>query len=59
MPNAVSPYTHAGLTNDTTYYYVVTGVNKYGEGLESQEVSATPNHGKYAVSPDGGNGNGG
>lgn len=42
IANAVSPYTHEGLTNGTTYYYVVTTVNQHGEGLESEEASATP-----------------
>jgi fibronectin type 3 domain-containing protein len=37
-----SPYTHTGRTNGTTYYYVVTAVNRYGESSESSEVSATP-----------------
>ena len=37
-----SPYTHTGLTNGTTYYYVVTAENDYGESDESDEVSATP-----------------
>ncbi|GAF99391.1 unnamed protein product, partial [marine sediment metagenome] len=37
-----SPYTHTGLTNGTTYYYVVTAENSYGESDESGEVSATP-----------------
>ena len=37
-----SPYTHTGLTNDTTYYYVVTAENSSGESSESDEVSATP-----------------
>ncbi len=37
-----SPYTHTGLTNGTTYYYVVTAENDYGESSESDEVSATP-----------------
>src|SRR3972149_1501944 len=31
-----------GLINDTTYYYVVTAVNGYGESSESSQVSATP-----------------
>ncbi len=38
-----SPYTHTGLTNGTTYYYVVTAENSYGESDESSEVSASPN----------------
>ena len=42
IPNVSSPYAHTGLTNDTTYYYIVTAVNQYGEGDESVEVSATP-----------------
>jgi len=35
-------YTQTGLTNGTTYYFVVTSVNTYGEGSESSEVVATP-----------------
>ena len=35
-------YTHTGLSNGTTYYYVVTAENSYGESDESDEVSATP-----------------
>jgi len=42
ISNATSPYTHTDLTNDTTYYYVVTAENSYGESDESSEVSATP-----------------
>ena len=53
IADAVSPYTHVGLTNGTTYYYVVTGVNQYGEGLESQEASATPNQGNTPAAPTG------
>jgi len=37
-----SPYYHSGLNNDTTYYYVVTAENQYGESSESSGVSATP-----------------
>lgn len=37
-----SPYSHTGLTNGTTYYYVVTAVDQDGEGIESLEVSGTP-----------------
>ncbi len=42
ITNATSGYTHTGLTNGTTYYYVVTAVNSYGESNESSEASATP-----------------
>ncbi|MFH1242752.1 MAG: fibronectin type III domain-containing protein [Pseudomonadota bacterium] len=42
ISDATNPYTHMNLANGTTYYYVVTGVNVYGESLASIEVSATP-----------------
>ena len=48
-----SPYVHTNLINDTTYYYIVTGVNKYGEGNASQEVSATPTRGNIPLAPTG------
>ncbi|HUA19885.1 MAG TPA: glycoside hydrolase family 44 protein [Bryobacteraceae bacterium] len=35
-------YTDSGLTNGTTYYYVVTGTNSAGTSPNSAEVSATP-----------------
>jgi hypothetical protein len=37
-----APYSHTGLTNFKTYYYIITAQNDYGESDESQEVSATP-----------------
>lgn len=40
-------YVVSGLTNDTTYYYVVSAVNSLGESKNSKQVSATP-----AVIPD-------
>jgi len=35
-------YTDTGLSNGTTYYYVVTATNGVGEGQNSSEASATP-----------------
>jgi hypothetical protein len=40
--NAVSPRTIAGLTNGTTYYFVVTAVNAYGESVESGVKAVMP-----------------
>lgn len=42
ISNVTSPYVHAGLTNGTTYYYVVTAVNSFGESGESNEMQGTP-----------------
>jgi glycosyl hydrolase family 44/fibronectin type III domain protein len=39
---ATTNYTNAGLTNGTTYYFVVSAVNTTGESANSSEVSATP-----------------
>ena len=41
QPGATS-YTDSGLTNGTTYFYVVTAVNASGESGNSAQVSATP-----------------
>jgi len=41
-PSATN-YTDTGLTNGTTYFYVVSAVNSAGESANSTEVSTTPN----------------
>jgi cellulose 1,4-beta-cellobiosidase len=41
-PYIVNPLVVHGLTNGSTYYFVVTALNTNGESLESSEVSATP-----------------
>lgn len=46
---ATSPsFVNTGLTNGTTYYYVVTAVNSAGESANSNQASATP---QGAVAP--------
>ncbi|MCI0526405.1 MAG: hypothetical protein L0Y56_02990, partial [Nitrospira sp.] len=46
-----SPFTHTGLTNGKTYYFVVTAVNTDGESVESAQVSAMPSA-TTPVAPD-------
>jgi fibronectin type 3 domain-containing protein len=38
----VANFTDTGLTNGTTYYYVVSALNATGESANSSEASATP-----------------
>jgi PKD repeat protein len=48
IEGVTSPFTHSGLINGTTYFYVVTAVNEKGESAESNQVSAVP---VSAISP--------
>jgi fibronectin type 3 domain-containing protein len=43
-------YTNTGLTNGTTYYFVVSAINSVGESANSAQVSAAPTAGG-SVSP--------
>lgn len=42
IPLTATSYNHTGLTNGTTYYYVVSASNDLGESANSGEVSAVP-----------------
>src|SRR5208283_4263905 len=37
-----APAVHLGLANGTTYYYIATAVNGFGESLASAQSSTTP-----------------
>lgn len=45
-------YTDTSVTNDTTYYYVITAVNSVGESPQSLQVSATPTDAPTPVEGD-------
>lgn len=40
--NATTSYEHSGLTNGTSYRYIVTAYNAGGESVESSVIMATP-----------------
>ncbi len=42
IATVTSPYTQTGLTNGTTYYWIVTAVNAGGESGASSQASAIP-----------------
>jgi len=42
ISGATSPYSHVGLQNWTTYYYLLTAENGTGQVWQSSELSATP-----------------
>lgn len=43
ITGVTSPYSHSGIINGTTYYYIITSVDSSENILESSEISATPN----------------
>ncbi len=45
ISGATSPYTHTGLTNGTTYYYIITSANGNQESAPSAEYSMAPSAG--------------
>jgi fibronectin type 3 domain-containing protein len=49
-PATVS-YTDTALVNGTTYHYVVSAVNTFGESVNSTEVHAVPFTGQYSYFP--------
>ncbi len=51
ITNAISSYNHSGLTNGTTYYYIVTATGSFGESAASSEVNATPAAGGDSTAP--------
>ena len=53
VENVTSPADVSGLTNGTTYYFIVTAVNGGGESDASAEVSAVPSANPAPASPAG------
>jgi uncharacterized repeat protein (TIGR02543 family) len=42
LPGTQNSYTHSGLTNGSSYFYIVTAVNSGGESMASNQTSAFP-----------------
>lgn len=51
FPNAHSPLVIPNLTNNVTYYFVITSVNAAGESLPSVEKSVIPSNAPLPASP--------
>ena len=47
---ATTAFTNTGLTNGTTYFFVVSAVNASGESANSTQVSATPQAASFTLS---------
>ena len=47
---AGTSFLNTGLTNGTTYFYVVSAVNAIGQSANSAQVSATPQPGNFSLS---------
>ncbi len=43
LPTTTTTYTNTGLTNGTTYYYIISATNEVGT-TESAQISAVPNN---------------
>jgi subtilisin family serine protease len=43
IANVATPYVHKGLTNGTTYHYVIVASNNSGSAAPSPQASGTPN----------------
>lgn len=51
ISGVTSPQRHAGITNGTRYYYIVTAVNSAGESPASNQAVASPANGASIADP--------